>query len=392
MMIDVSTLIRWMQNAMSDYVSQISEVVHSIQQKLVPRAAGAGVIVNQLQSSHMFGKFKAVSVALVEHRPFFSSPKWQSILKDIFRLVTEAHNIVEECAVDQPGDILVHTALLQVDNEEGFTNLLGRLKATISLILDDELVCNAHHQRIYDTFQKLCASVCPPNKTAFKYDHEQLLEKLKAMVAARIGLQQWNKGQSFRAVHHLIEKVNRILERKRCELPDQVEAVDSNHVTEPELNCFVTEDSPLILNDSDVVGKGTSGKLYRMEWSGSECVIKKFGHLVSEEEAKLLVSANHPNIVRVICCLQDSGGIPIGILMELMPMTLDNFIKEMHHHDQHADESDVCFTTRVLPSALPFLISYGYFLIFLTSFTVDICPVEVFVKLKQRKPWVTVSL
>ena len=132
---------------MSDYVSQISEVVHSIQQKLVPRAAGTGVIVNQLQSSHMFGKFKAVSVALVEHRPFFSSPKWQSILKDIFRLVTEAHNIVEECAVDQPGDILVHTALLQVDNEEGFTNLLGRLKATISLILDDELVCNAHHLR-----------------------------------------------------------------------------------------------------------------------------------------------------------------------------------------------------------------------------------------------------
>lgn len=355
MMIDVSTLIRWMQNAMSDYVSQISEVVHSIQQKLVPGEDGTGVIVNKLQSSHMFGEFQAVSVALVEHRTFFLSPKWQSILKEIFRLVTEAHNLVEECGIDPAGDSLVITALLQVDNEEGFTNLLGRLKSTISLILDDELVCNAHHQRVYATFQKLCAKVCPPNKTAFEYDHEQLLVKLKDMVAARIGLQQGNKGQRFRAVHHLIEKVNRILERKRSGVPDQVEAVgDSNHVKEPELNCFVTEDSPLILKDSDIVGEGSSGKLYRMEWSGSECVIKKFGHAVMEEEAKLLVSANHPNIVRVICCLQDSGGTPIGILMELMPMTLDKFIKIMHHHDQHEDESDVRFTTRVLPSPLPF--------------------------------------
>lgn len=364
MMIDVSTLIRWMQNAMSDYVSQISEVVHSIQQKLVPGEDGTGVIVNKLQSSHMFGEFQAVSVALVEHRTFFLSPKWQSILKEIFRLVTEAHNLVEECGIDPAGDSLVITALLQVDNEEGFTNLLGRLKSTISLILDDELVCNAHHQRVYATFQKLCAKVCPPNKTAFEYDHEQLLVKLKDMVAARIGLQQGNKGQRFRAVHHLIEKVNRILERKRSGVPDQVEAVgDSNHVKEPELNCFVTEDSPLILKDSDIVGEGSSGKLYRMEWSGSECVIKKFGHAVMEEEAKLLVSANHPNIVRVICCLQDSGGTPIGILMELMPMTLDKFIKIMHHHDQHEDESDVRFTTRVLPSPLPF-----HFLWLLSSF------------------------
>lgn len=340
--IDVSILIRWMQNAMSDYVSQISEVVHSIKQKLVPRADGTGVIVNELQSLHMFGKFKAVSVALVEHQSFFLSPKWQSILKEIFRLVTEAHNIVEECGVDQAGDSLVITALLQVDNEEGFTNLLGRLKFTISLIVDDELVCNAHHHGIYDTFQKLCAKVCPPNKTAFEYDHEQLLVKLKDMVAARSGLQQWNKGQSFQqAVHHLIEKVNRILARKRSELPDQVEAVDSNHVAEPELNCFVTEDSPLILEDSDVVGEGRSGKLYRVGYLGSQCVIKKFGHAVREEEAKLLVSAHNPNIVRVICCLQDSGGTPIGILMELMPMTLDQFIKKMHHHDQHEDESDV---------------------------------------------------
>jgi hypothetical protein len=314
--IDVSILIRWMQNAMSDYVSQISEVVHSIKQKLVPRADGTGVIVNELQSLHMFGKFKAVSVALVEHQSFFLSPKWQSILKEIFRLVTEAHNIVEECGVDQAGDSLVIAALLQVDNEEGFTNLLGRLKFTISLIVDDELVRNAAHHGIYDTFQKLCAKVCPPNKTAFEYDHEQLLVKLKDMVAARSGLQQWNKGQSFQAAHHLIKKVNRILARKRSELPDQVEAVDSNHVAEPELNCFVTEDSPLILEDSDVVGEGRSGKLYRVGYLGSQCVIKKFGHAVREDEA-------------------------IGILMELMPMTLDQFIKKMHHHDQHEDESDV---------------------------------------------------
>lgn len=330
---------------MSDYLRQISEVVDAIQQKLVPGAAG---IVNPRQSSHMVRKFKDVSLALVEHRSFFLNPKWQSILKEIFRLVTEAHDIVEECGIDQAGDSLVNSGFLQVDNEGGFTNLLGRLKSAIRLILDDELVRNAHHQRIHDTFHKLFASICPPNKTAFKYDHEQLLVKLKDMVAARMSLQQLNQRQNFRAVDHLIQRVNRILERKASELHDQVEAASRNHVTESELYCVVTEDSPLTFEESDVVGKGSSGKLYRMEWSGVECVIKKFGPTVREEEAKLLASAIHPNIVRVIGCLQDSGGTPIGILMELMPMSLDEFIKIMHHHDQQQDESDVRFTTRVL--------------------------------------------
>jgi hypothetical protein len=81
-----------------------------------------------------------------------------------------------------------------------------------------------------------------------------------------------------------------------------------------------------------LLGNGSSGSVHKFTWFGLECAKKCFvcrteaQERVFQKEVGVLACLNHPNVVKFICCHRDSD--ERAIVMEYMPMNLQDFIKQ----------------------------------------------------------------
>ncbi|KAG0631964.1 hypothetical protein M758_1G294300 [Ceratodon purpureus] len=80
------------------------------------------------------------------------------------------------------------------------------------------------------------------------------------------------------------------------------------------------------------IGHGSFGAVYSVKWLGINCAKKHFSTTKDENSVKeilrevsVLATLNHPHIVKLLCASFDSE---VSFVMELMPMSLDAFIKE----------------------------------------------------------------
>jgi hypothetical protein len=83
----------------------------------------------------------------------------------------------------------------------------------------------------------------------------------------------------------------------------------------------------------DFLGKGSYGSVYQYTWFGMACAEKSFNPFLCERhqrdfenEVGVMVGLNHPHVVRLICCHEDST--KPSIVMELMPTNLELYIKQ----------------------------------------------------------------
>jgi serine/threonine protein kinase len=81
------------------------------------------------------------------------------------------------------------------------------------------------------------------------------------------------------------------------------------------------------------LGEGSFGLVSQYTWFGMACAEKSFNPLLSEKQKRdfenevgVMVRLNHPHVVRLICCHQDST--KCSIVMELMPTNLERHIAE----------------------------------------------------------------
>ncbi len=81
------------------------------------------------------------------------------------------------------------------------------------------------------------------------------------------------------------------------------------------------------------LGPGTFGAVSECTWFGMDCVEKYFNPFDNEDQKRefanevgIVGNLNHPHIVQLICCHQDST--KCSILMEFMPTNLERYIKE----------------------------------------------------------------
>jgi serine/threonine protein kinase len=83
----------------------------------------------------------------------------------------------------------------------------------------------------------------------------------------------------------------------------------------------------------EYLGRGSFGVVFQYTFFEMACAEKYIDPFLSEEQKRdfanevgVMVRLNHPNVVRVICCHQDST--EASIVMELMPTNLEKHIKE----------------------------------------------------------------
>ncbi|CAM6036325.1 unnamed protein product [Sphagnum compactum] len=87
------------------------------------------------------------------------------------------------------------------------------------------------------------------------------------------------------------------------------------------------------------LGQGSYGSVYKFTWFGLECAKKSFICTTEEhkrefqKEAGVMAYLNHPHVVKFICCQRHEDSKEWAIVMEYMPMNLQEFI------DQHVDSS-----------------------------------------------------
>jgi serine/threonine protein kinase len=87
------------------------------------------------------------------------------------------------------------------------------------------------------------------------------------------------------------------------------------------------------------LGQGSYGSVSEFTWFGLECAKKSFicytekAKREFEKEAGIMANLNHPHVIKFICCQRDEDSKECAIVMEYMPMNLQEFIER--HVKQH---------------------------------------------------------
>ena len=77
---------------------------------------------------------------------------------------------------------------------------------------------------------------------------------------------------------------------------------------------------------------GASGCVYKIEFQGKDAAVKEFHkHMqgMLRRELKSLQLLAHPNIVRVMAVVNDAASQPVGLIMEYLPVPLDDAMQHM---------------------------------------------------------------
>ena len=232
------------------------------------------------------------------------------LLKELFLVIERAKFLVQECY----GEKWWHVALLQIHNEEAFQDLFMDLKSC-----HDDIYRHLKGQCVgqLDQFQDDASFSLSTMSDRGIEDHRVLVRRLQATVEST--------HSSSKKKVAIEESTIATYLLKRYD--NQGNNVNGGH--------HVEADARLGWRGSSPLGEGAYGNVVKSTWFGLPCAKKvqglgekEDGDKTFKKEVAILASANHPNVVKFICCGRKLEKPKCFIAMELLDTSLDALIKE----------------------------------------------------------------
>jgi serine/threonine protein kinase len=272
--------------------------------------------LNQYQCNHLAQTLQQItkSISGISCRADEFPNNCELLLKELFGIIERAKLLVQECYSEK----WWHVALLQVHNEEAFQDLFMDLKSCYGNIyqhLKDQWVGQS------DQFRNDVSFPLSTMKELGDKDHRRLVKQLMA-IARPIHSSSKNKaledGELPIAAYLL----------KRCDTLNQ-EFLNSGHLVEV--------DARRGWKKSEFLANGAYGSVEKTTWFGLPCAKKvqslgdpiEGGDKIFKKEVAILANANHPNVVKFICCGRKLERRKCFIAMELLDTSLEKLIEKV---------------------------------------------------------------
>jgi len=259
--------------------------------------------VNVLQCKHMVNTILASKCYLMEQTCTSSA---DPIFKELFRIVKKADLIVQECS-DEP--LKLKSLLAQMDNVHAFVDVTVDWRWCTRLFRNDVEDCT--WASVHSTFEQLKQQDLMQNKKLWDAHIAELQKQSMSTTGDP------RMGERSNLADYLQGRVQNVMHAS-----DKPEGLP---------RCFVWASDPEAKR-GEFLGTGTFGSVSEYTWFGLECAKKSFNPFLCEKQERdfenevgVMVRLNHPHVVQLICCCQDST--KPSILMELMPTNLERYIR-----------------------------------------------------------------
>jgi hypothetical protein len=223
------------------------------------------------------------------------------IYKELFRIAKKADLIVQECSEDP---LNLKSILAEMDNICAFVAVIVDWQSCTRLFRKD--IDNWTWASVRSRLEPLKALDIQKNKELWDPHIAELRQSMSDGGGSRTG-----------------ERIN---------FADYLQRRVQNDLAEGLLPwCDLASDAKA--KPGEFLGHGSFGSVSQYTFFGMACAEKSFNPFLCEKQERdfenevgVMVRLNHPNVVRLICCHQDST--KCAILMELMPTNLERHIAE----------------------------------------------------------------
>jgi hypothetical protein len=228
------------------------------------------------------------------------------IYKELFRIAKKADLIVQECS-DEP--LNLKSILAEMDNICAFVAVIVDWQSCTRLFTKD--IDHWTWAAVRSRLEQLKAQDIQKNKELWDPRIAELRQCMSDAGGARTG-----------------ERIN-FADYLQWRVQNVRNAYDFTQGLLPW--CALASDPEA--KRGEFLGNGSFGSVSQYTFFGMACAEKSFNPSLSEKQQRdfenevgVMVRLNHPNVVRLICCHQDST--KCSIVMELMPTNLERHIKE----------------------------------------------------------------
>jgi hypothetical protein len=228
------------------------------------------------------------------------------IYKELFRIVKKADLIVQECS-DEP--LNLKSILVEMDNICAFVAVIVDWQSCARLFRKD--LDNWTWESVHSRLEPLKAQDIQKNKELWDPRIAELRQSISNAGGSRTG-------ERINLADYLQWKVQNVM--NAYDLPEGL-LPWCDLASDPEAK------------RGEFLGLGSFGSVCQYTWFGMACAEKSLNPFLCEKQQRdfenevgVMVLLNHPNVVRLICCHQDST--KCSIVMELMPTNLQTHIKE----------------------------------------------------------------
>jgi hypothetical protein len=226
------------------------------------------------------------------------------IYKELFRIVKKADLIVQECS-DEP--LNLKSILVEMDNICAFVAVIVDWQSCTRLFRKD--IDNWTWESVHSRLEPLKAQDIQKNKELWDPRIAELRQSMSNAGGSR-------KGERTNLADYLQWRVQNVM--NAYDLPQGL------------LPWLVVASDPEAKR-GEFLGNGTFGSVSQYTWFGMACAEKSFNPFLCEKDERdfenevgVMLRLNHPHVVRLICCHQDST--KRSIVMELMPTNLERHI------------------------------------------------------------------
>jgi hypothetical protein len=226
------------------------------------------------------------------------------IYKELFRIVKKADLIVQECS-DEP--LNLKSMLVEMDNICAFVAVIVDWQSCTRLFRKD--IDNWTWESVHSRLEPLKAQDIQKNKELWDPCIAELRQSMSNAGGSRTG-------ERTNLADYLQWRVQNVM--NAYDLPQGL------------LPWLVVASDPEAKR-GEFLGNGTFGSVSQYTWFGMACAEKSFNPFLCEKDERdfenevgVMVRLNHPHVVRLMCCHQDST--KCSIVMELMPTNLERHI------------------------------------------------------------------
>jgi hypothetical protein len=228
------------------------------------------------------------------------------IYKELFRIVKKADLIVQECS-DEP--LNLKSMLAEMDNLYAFVAVIVDWQSCTRLFRKD--IDNWTWASVRSRLEPLKAQDIQKNKELWDPHIEELRQSMSNAGGSRTG-------ERTNLADYLQWRVQNVM--------------NAYYLPQGLLPWCVLASDPEAKR-GEFLGMGSFGSVSQYTWFGMACAEKSFNPFLCEKQKRdfenevgVMARLNHPHIVRLICCHEDSTRP--SIVMELMCTNLERYIVE----------------------------------------------------------------
>lgn len=281
------------------------------------------IVLNEIQCSRLWRNLRVVYKAFAPSLSYVAyirseQQKYLPLFKEFYLTVLRADTIVKKCSCEESW---LEAAVLYGDCRQVFQAFSLQLQACVESFheISEEL---AKTFRIFEPSIDVAIRDDDADED-FRADARNLMARLEEL-SRQAGIGEKEK----RLISYLMEREQNDSRKLR---------LDSNLRYVPLFYKVDRQDIKIEKN----IGRGAFGVVSEVKWLGVPCAQKEFLEGGSEEdfekEVCALLHLNHPSIAKLLCCCCE-GSRP-SLVMELMPLSLSEYIQEQKKNMQRLEGS-----------------------------------------------------